>query len=413
MADRYLLESGSPDGYLLEDGTGVLLLEAIAPVSLVVQDATVALVADNVVLVPNLIVQDAAIALTADGNLALYSPFTKSDNFNHALSGYDATSGTPAIVSSPFRSGSGALEISAAGEEYVAYNVPAGRRKVTQSVYIRFNTLPSADAGILSFIATTQGFLMYLTATQQFGVRLGGVNVAGGPTLSTGTWYLVDIEYDCTTTSGVVKAKVDSGTEFSRSATVTAADITAVRLGSTGATFTGYYEDWEISTATGAYPIGPHGAVTLEMADAAIALTADNIVLVPNLIVADSAIALAADNVVLTAHPPEGGALEVQDAAVALAADGVALTQHNALAVQDAAIALAADNLALVRKLHVLTVQGADIALAADAVVLTQHNALAVQDAALALVADNVTLSIPGNAPTFSDQGGAAYFSRS
>lgn len=27
MADRLLLESGAPDGYLLEDGTGVLLLE--------------------------------------------------------------------------------------------------------------------------------------------------------------------------------------------------------------------------------------------------------------------------------------------------------------------------------------------------------------------------------------------------
>jgi hypothetical protein len=27
MADRYLLESGSPDGYTLEDGSGVLILE--------------------------------------------------------------------------------------------------------------------------------------------------------------------------------------------------------------------------------------------------------------------------------------------------------------------------------------------------------------------------------------------------
>lgn len=27
MADRYLLESGSPDGYQLEDGSGVLLLD--------------------------------------------------------------------------------------------------------------------------------------------------------------------------------------------------------------------------------------------------------------------------------------------------------------------------------------------------------------------------------------------------
>ena len=31
MADRYLLESGAPDGYLLEDGSGVLLLEGDAP----------------------------------------------------------------------------------------------------------------------------------------------------------------------------------------------------------------------------------------------------------------------------------------------------------------------------------------------------------------------------------------------
>jgi hypothetical protein len=30
VADRYLLESGAPDGYLLESGSGVLLLEAVA-----------------------------------------------------------------------------------------------------------------------------------------------------------------------------------------------------------------------------------------------------------------------------------------------------------------------------------------------------------------------------------------------
>ena len=31
MADRYLLESGAPDGYQLEDGLGVLLLEGGSP----------------------------------------------------------------------------------------------------------------------------------------------------------------------------------------------------------------------------------------------------------------------------------------------------------------------------------------------------------------------------------------------
>ena len=32
MADRYLLESGAPDGYLLEDGTGVLILDVTTDV---------------------------------------------------------------------------------------------------------------------------------------------------------------------------------------------------------------------------------------------------------------------------------------------------------------------------------------------------------------------------------------------
>lgn len=31
MADRYLLESGAPDGFTLEDGSGVLILENDPP----------------------------------------------------------------------------------------------------------------------------------------------------------------------------------------------------------------------------------------------------------------------------------------------------------------------------------------------------------------------------------------------
>jgi len=38
MADRYLLESGAPDGYLLEDGSGVLLLEGGGILLLVAHD---------------------------------------------------------------------------------------------------------------------------------------------------------------------------------------------------------------------------------------------------------------------------------------------------------------------------------------------------------------------------------------
>lgn len=40
MADRYLLESGAPDGYLLEDGSGVLLLDDILDTPLTVTAAS-------------------------------------------------------------------------------------------------------------------------------------------------------------------------------------------------------------------------------------------------------------------------------------------------------------------------------------------------------------------------------------
>lgn len=72
MADRYLLESGAPDGYLLEDGSGVLLLEDQPPFTYeegfsdtgpVPHPARFRL---NPLLVPNLLLTTLAVVATTD-----------------------------------------------------------------------------------------------------------------------------------------------------------------------------------------------------------------------------------------------------------------------------------------------------------------------------------------------------------
>jgi hypothetical protein len=89
---------------------------------------------------------------------------------------------------------------------------------------------------------------------------------------------------------------------------------------------------------------GQEGSVQLVVQDAALALAADNLVLVQHnlLVVADATLGLAAEAPTLTAHDP-AVQLVVQDALFAFGADSPALTQHNALVVQDALIALMAD----------------------------------------------------------------------
>lgn len=132
-------------------------------------------------------------------------------------------------------------------------------------------------------------------------------------------------------------------------------------------------------------------ALNLVVADATLALTADNVVLTQGhvLTVADATLALSADNVVLT----QDQTLVVQDATLALEAESPSLTQvHFIELVTDAAIAVLADNVVLNQD-QTLAVDDAQIGVASESPALTQDHTLVVDDAALALVADNVVLT--------------------
>jgi hypothetical protein len=103
--------------------------------------------------------------------------------------------------------------------------------------------------------SSSNGQLMFINATDQFGVKQGGnAAVAGGPTIVVNTWYRVVWEIDASASPFVIRCRIDNGTEFSTSFAATAADITASALGTLNAdTVTAYYDDWLTSVTNGDY----------------------------------------------------------------------------------------------------------------------------------------------------------------
>jgi len=170
---------------------------------------------------------------------------------------YDTVTGSPATQITPVRTGLRSMRINPAGAaQSVQYNLAAGNRIVTQAVYFRFATLPTADVRIMEFNnASGNGNVWFSNATDQIGIAIGGGAITvGGPTLVIDTWYRLVVEYDTSTGTYSIKARVNNGTEFSTTSAIAAADQSSVRLGTNGAhTYTCYYDDWIISVTDADY----------------------------------------------------------------------------------------------------------------------------------------------------------------
>jgi hypothetical protein len=194
------------------------------------------------------------------------------DGFEHGLATagvagvYDSVNGSPAILTASPRPGKNRyLEFSAAAAaENVNYNVGAGNRQVTQSVYIRFPTsLPTAVIPLITWACGSgDGQIVFNNLVSQLRLRIGGaVPIDFGPTLVADQWYLIDAEFNSDDGAGnaVVKASVDEGTEGSTTRAQAAADITRIQLGPGSAlTYTFHCSCWLASLTAGDYPIGPH-----------------------------------------------------------------------------------------------------------------------------------------------------------
>jgi hypothetical protein len=251
-------------------------------------------------------------------------------------------------------------------------------------------------------------------ATTGTSLALAGLTCAN---LSTGSLVLSGIFADGTGTTyaeptdwGIVQQfNTQMGSAvFSKDATTTSGvDISAVSITGPGDEFV---------SVTVAFTAGG-GATDLVVADHAVTVVADNVVLtqVHTLAVADQAITVVADNVALT----QVHQLVVADHAVDVVMDNVTLTQVHNLTVADQAITVVADNVVLtqVHELVVadhavtvvidnvvldpddgesdLIVDDLTIVVVADNVALTQVHELVVADMTIVVAADNVTLGVP------------------
>lgn len=112
MADRYLLESGAPDGYLLEDGSGVLLLEGVSALTADFAQTLGALTSSataSVATEADLAQSLGAVSLSA---AAVAKLAAAAEN---TLGAVVATGAAGAVVAAAFSQTLGAVTLSAAG----------------------------------------------------------------------------------------------------------------------------------------------------------------------------------------------------------------------------------------------------------------------------------------------------------
>lgn len=91
----------------------------------------------------------------------------------------------------------------------------------------------------------------------------------------------------------------------------------------------------------------------------------------------------------ILAHSSDGGAVDlvIQDAAIAVSADNIVITQQHALNIQESGITVSADNVVITQN-HLLIVQDAAIPVAAENLTISQHIQLAIDKAVMAMRAD-------------------------
>lgn len=175
---------------------------------------------------------------------------------------FSSVTGTPAIVTTPVRTGARALEISASAAIVRLRSKLLGTPTVgVFRVYVRFNTLPTADAKVLHIPAATGTYptLWFKNATGTWAARWadGDAFVDSGITVVANTWYRVDMKVDVSANPKLYNWQIDGAAQTQISKAGVATTLFALGFGTDIAqTFTCYYDDAFISLTAADYPIG-------------------------------------------------------------------------------------------------------------------------------------------------------------
>lgn len=206
------------------------------------------------------------------------------DGFEHGavgttLGAYSAVTATPTIITSSFRTGARAGQISSsAAAETLGLDVPAGNRTVVSSIYVMITSLtPGANHQVIVFTnANGNPQIWFDDTANRFMAAVNNVDQQNfGPNpIVINTWYRIDCMAVVSggNTSITARAYSDTGAltgtqigaEVTSTRAQTDADITRVSLGTAGATTsTQNYDDWVITLDATDFPFVPHGIYSL------------------------------------------------------------------------------------------------------------------------------------------------------
>jgi hypothetical protein len=168
---------------------------------------------------------------------------------------YGSISGTPAIVTTPVRTGLRALEVSATGASEGVQHSSITSTFVTSAFYLRFASLPTSTMKLMRLLNASGNAYLRCNASGQLSIIVGaGSAVNVGTALSINTWYRIVAQLDTSTGTASFKASVNGGTDATATNAQATANTTAVQLGPDDAvTITFYADDWLIATASADY----------------------------------------------------------------------------------------------------------------------------------------------------------------
>ncbi len=189
---------------------------------------------------------------------------------------FDSIVGSPAVVAtSPRSPGAFSLEVTGAatGARNVTWNtgtLGAGGTVLVAVVHLYIATQSSGDNDAICIFPTAgSGGFIWLNSS---GVIHAGIASGDGdqtgPTLSTNTWYRIDLKFDVSTGQTKLDWAVDGVAQTQATKTQSATTIIEFTLGRTGGspTFTYRYDDVAVSMTSGDYPLGAHKVVLLSVA---------------------------------------------------------------------------------------------------------------------------------------------------
>lgn len=191
------------------------------------------------------------------------------------LGQFTVSAGSPTVQGTTKRTGSYALQINPTAGEQAAYLNQLGangkRSDVTfagetfLTFYLRVGSMPGGTINVLRITNAVNTSVLRVQLSAAGALTLEGTSTSGSAgTLSTGTWYRIDVRVTSSGTSGL---RLDEGTEVT--VTADSGNVTRFHFGNLGTadTWNAYYEDivlgttaWPDNEAPGVLAAVPIGA---------------------------------------------------------------------------------------------------------------------------------------------------------